>query len=178
MTPKTKTSFAFQQVLAFGQRITRLEEEVRAINADKAEVYREAKLNGYDVPALKVAIRKWIKTNDDPNAVQEQEAIVDLYLAALSGKDTTETAQDRTAVAANSVLEAPTRTRTNEHPEPTSQSAQEQEGEGTSPLSLSKPIQETVTEEVKQPEVVDDDLEVPNFLDRRKPAHGLSRVLP
>lgn len=71
---------AKDQLVAFVDRIERLEEELRGINDDKKEVYAEAKGNGFDVKILKrvVAIRR-----QDAGERAEQEAILDLYLKAL-----------------------------------------------------------------------------------------------
>ena len=65
---------------AFLERIERLEEEKRAIADDIKEVYAEAKGHGFDTKILRkvVSLRK-----KDANERQEEEAILDLYLAAL-----------------------------------------------------------------------------------------------
>lgn len=113
----TKTAFAIGEVVAIGQRITRLEGEITNLNADKAEIYREARGNGFDVKALKKAIKKWQRLQDDPQAEQEAAALEDLYLAALTGQDGAETAQDRISVAGNGLPKSPTRARTSDTPE-------------------------------------------------------------
>lgn len=68
------------QLRSLIHRIERLEEESKAINDDKAEVYSEAKANGYDTKIMKkvVALRR-----RDPNERKEEEAILDLYLQAV-----------------------------------------------------------------------------------------------
>ena len=57
-----------------------LEEEKRALSEDIKEVYAEAKGNGFDPKIMRqvVRIRKMDKSDR-----QEQEAMLDLYLAAL-----------------------------------------------------------------------------------------------
>lgn len=72
--------FVKEQLKAFVERIERLEEEKKALAADIKDVYSEAKVNGFDVKALRhiIALRKL-----DVNERQEQEAIVETYLAAL-----------------------------------------------------------------------------------------------
>jgi uncharacterized protein (UPF0335 family) len=62
------------------ERIERLEEEKKEVTAQIAEVYAEAKGNGFDVRILRkvVALRK--KSADDRS---EEEAMLDLYLQAL-----------------------------------------------------------------------------------------------
>ncbi|MBS7545090.1 DUF2312 domain-containing protein [Ancylobacter oerskovii] len=72
--------FAKEQLRSFVERIERMDEEIRALNADKRDIYAEAKGNGFDVKALKtiVAMRR-----QDADTRAEREAIVDLYLQAL-----------------------------------------------------------------------------------------------
>lgn len=71
---------ARDQIKAFVGRIERLEEEKATIAADIKDVYSEAKSNGLDTSILKkvISIRKM-----DADDRAEQEAILDLYLAAL-----------------------------------------------------------------------------------------------
>lgn len=73
-------SVAQDQIRAFVERIERLEEEKRGISDDLKEVYAEAKGNGFDTKVLRqvVKIRK-----QDRSERLEQEALLDLYLAAL-----------------------------------------------------------------------------------------------
>lgn len=68
------------QLQSVVERIERMEEEIKARNADKADIYQEAKGNGYDVKIIKkiVAIRR-----KDPAAVDEEETLLDLYKNAL-----------------------------------------------------------------------------------------------
>ncbi len=65
---------------AFVERIERLEEEKKALSDDIRDVFAEAKGNGFDVKALRTVIRLRKLDKDER---QEQEAIVDTYLAAL-----------------------------------------------------------------------------------------------
>jgi len=73
-------SVAQDQIRAFVERIERLDEELKAINDDKKEIYAEAKGNGFDVVALKQVIKL---RRQDANERMEREAIVELYMAAL-----------------------------------------------------------------------------------------------
>lgn len=73
-------SVAQDQIRAFVERIERLEEEKKAIADDLKEVYAEAKGNGFDTKVLRQVIR--IRKQDRAERL-EQEAILDLYLAAL-----------------------------------------------------------------------------------------------
>lgn len=62
------------------ERIEKLEEEIRDLNADKSDVFKEAKANGFDVAALRkiIAIRR-----QDPDKRAELDAVVETYMAAL-----------------------------------------------------------------------------------------------
>jgi len=73
-------SVAQDQLRAFVERIERMEEEKKAIADDIREIYAEAKGNGFDTKVLRqvVKIRK-----QDRSERLEQEALLDLYLAAL-----------------------------------------------------------------------------------------------
>jgi uncharacterized protein (UPF0335 family) len=80
-TPEdAKTSFAQGQLKSLVERIERLEEEKKAIAGDIKEVYAEAKGHGFDTKILRkvVSLRK-----KDAAERQEEEAVLDLYLAAL-----------------------------------------------------------------------------------------------
>jgi uncharacterized protein (UPF0335 family) len=67
-------------LLAFIERIERLEEEKKALTSDIKDVYGEAKVNGFDVKIMRkiVSIRK-----QDRDSRIEEETVLDLYLAAL-----------------------------------------------------------------------------------------------
>ena len=73
-------SVAQDQLRAFVERIERMEEEKKAIADDIKEIYAEAKGNGFDTKVLRqiVRIRK-----QDASERMEQEALLDLYMAAL-----------------------------------------------------------------------------------------------
>lgn len=68
------------QLRAFIERIERLDEDSRALNDDRKEVYAEAKGNGFDTKAIKTLVR--LRRMDQAQR-QEEEAILDLYKAAL-----------------------------------------------------------------------------------------------
>ncbi len=72
--------FAANQLRSIVERIERLEEEKQALADDIREVYAEAKANGFDTRTLRrvVSLRK-----QDVAERQEQEALLDLYMAAL-----------------------------------------------------------------------------------------------
>lgn len=62
------------------ERVERLEEDKAAIHSDIKEVYAEAKANGFDPRIMRqvVRIRKM-----DPADREEQQALLDTYMAAL-----------------------------------------------------------------------------------------------
>ncbi|GAB5510282.1 MAG: DUF2312 domain-containing protein [Hyphomicrobiales bacterium] len=76
------SSVAAGQLRSVIERIERLEEEKKAISDDIKDVYGEAKSNGYDTKVLRQVVR--IRKQDQAER-QEQEALLDLYLAALGG---------------------------------------------------------------------------------------------
>lgn len=65
---------------AFVERIERMEEEIKALNDDKRDIYGEAKSMGFDVAILKkvVAYRR-----QDRDKRIEHQTILELYLHAL-----------------------------------------------------------------------------------------------
>lgn len=68
------------QLRAFIERIERLAEEKKTIADDIKDVFAEAKGTGFDTKAMRQIIRDRKK---DPVERQEEEAILDLYKAAL-----------------------------------------------------------------------------------------------
>ena len=77
---ETTQTVAAGQLRAFIERIERLEEEKKTIADDIKEVYAEAKGTGFDTKAVRTIIRLRKK---DQAELQEEEAIIDLYKAAL-----------------------------------------------------------------------------------------------
>lgn len=73
-------SVAADQLRAFVERIEHEEAFIADHNANKSEIYKEAKGAGYDVKVIRkvVSLRK-----RDYAERQEEEAILDLYLRAL-----------------------------------------------------------------------------------------------
>lgn len=68
------------QIRALIERIERVEEEIASLNADKSEIYKEAKGSGFDAKVLRAIVADRRK---DPAAVAEFEALYDLYMANL-----------------------------------------------------------------------------------------------
>ncbi len=71
---------AGERLRSFIQRIERLEEEKKTISDDVREVYAEAKSTGFDPKIMRQVIKlRKMETADR----QEQEALLETYLAAL-----------------------------------------------------------------------------------------------
>ncbi|MGZ3275769.1 MAG: nucleoid-associated protein GapR [Caulobacteraceae bacterium] len=64
------------------ERVERLEEEKAGIANDITEVFAEAKGEGFDVKILRKVVRL---RKQDKAKRQEEEALLDLYLAAIGG---------------------------------------------------------------------------------------------
>lgn len=67
------------QLRAFVDRIENIEGEIKDRNADKAEIYKEARAEGWDVKALKSVVAR----RRDPAATAEIDAMIDLYESRL-----------------------------------------------------------------------------------------------
>lgn len=68
------------QLKSFIERVERLQEEIDALNADKAEVFAEAKGTGFDTKIMKQIIKIRRMDKDD---LDEQETLLDVYKRAL-----------------------------------------------------------------------------------------------
>lgn len=77
---ESANTVAAGQLRAFIERIERLEEEKVTIADDIKEVFAEAKGTGFDTKAMRTIIRLRKK---DPAELAEEEAMLDLYKAAL-----------------------------------------------------------------------------------------------
>lgn len=69
------------QLAQFIERIERIEEEMAACKADRDEIMKEAKGEGYDPKILKAIVASRKK---DQNALNEARALFETYMAALS----------------------------------------------------------------------------------------------
>jgi len=79
-SPDVLTSAAQGRLRTIVERLERLQDDVKAVQADMKEVFAEAKGEGYDVKILRKVLR--IRGMDTAKR-QEEEAILDLYLTAL-----------------------------------------------------------------------------------------------
>jgi uncharacterized protein (UPF0335 family) len=80
ITNETAQTVAAGQLRAFIERVERLEEDKKAIADDIKEVFAEMKGTGFDTKAVRTLIR--LRKKDQAER-QEEEAILDLYKAAL-----------------------------------------------------------------------------------------------
>ena len=65
---------------SFVERIERIEEDLKAMNDDKKDVFAEAKGEGFDVKILKEVIRLRKQDQDERD---ERDALLDTYLRAV-----------------------------------------------------------------------------------------------
>lgn len=63
-------------------RVERLEDEIKALQDDKKDVWAEAKSRGFDVKALKEVARRRKAKKANPQAYAETQAVLDTYLVA------------------------------------------------------------------------------------------------
>lgn len=80
MPDATPGGIAVDRLRSFIERIERLEEDKAAITADIRDVFAEAKGEGFDVKILRQVLKL---RRMDRNDRQEQQELVDLYMAAL-----------------------------------------------------------------------------------------------
>lgn len=72
---------ATQELKSFINRIERLEEDKKTVQEDIKEVYAEAKGFGFDVKIIRKIIAK---RKIEPHILEEEEALLDIYLKALA----------------------------------------------------------------------------------------------
>jgi uncharacterized protein (UPF0335 family) len=65
-----------EQLKSIISRVEAVEIEIKESQSDRADIYKEASSNGFDVPALKAIIRA---RREDPAKRQAREAMIDLY---------------------------------------------------------------------------------------------------
>lgn len=79
-TPGSVDQVTAERLRAFVERIERLEEEKKEVAEQIKEVFAELKADGFDSKAIRAIVRR---RKQDPDAVAEEEAVLDLYLTAL-----------------------------------------------------------------------------------------------
>lgn len=71
---------AAKQLRLFIERVERLDEEIKDLNSDKADVFAEMKANGYDTKTVKTIIKL---RKMDSHARQEAAALLETYARAV-----------------------------------------------------------------------------------------------
>lgn len=71
---------AREQLKSYIERVERLEEEIKGLQSDRGDIYKEAGGNGFDVPALKAIVRA---RREDPEKRREREEQIELYRSTL-----------------------------------------------------------------------------------------------
>ncbi|MBO9377892.1 DUF2312 domain-containing protein [Sphingomonas histidinilytica] len=79
-TTEDKGSIAAQELRLFVERVERLREEIKGLNDDVSEVYKEMKGRGYDIKIVKklLTIRQKKKGEHE-----EESLILETYMSAL-----------------------------------------------------------------------------------------------
>ncbi len=75
---------AGDRIRSFIERVEHIEEEIKALNEAKKEIFLEAKSDGFDVKVLKDIIRLRKQDKDERD---EHESLLDLYLRAMESSD-------------------------------------------------------------------------------------------
>lgn len=75
---------AGDRIRSLVERIEHVEEEIKALNEGKKEIFAEAKGDGFDVKVLKEIIRLRKQDKDERD---EHESLLDLYLRAMETPD-------------------------------------------------------------------------------------------
>jgi uncharacterized protein (UPF0335 family) len=77
---------AGDRILSIVERIEQIDEEVKALNEGKKEVFAEAKGAGFDVKVLREILRIRKQDKDERD---EQDSLLDLYMRAMSKAEST-----------------------------------------------------------------------------------------
>ena len=68
------------RICSFVERVERIDEEIKALNEGKKEVFAEAKGEGFDARVLREILRLRKQDKEDRD---EQDSLLDLYLRAM-----------------------------------------------------------------------------------------------
>ena len=72
------------RICSFIECVEHIDEEIKALNEGKKEVFAEAKGEGFDVKVLKEILRLRKQNKDERN---EQDSLLDLYLRAMDSAE-------------------------------------------------------------------------------------------
>jgi uncharacterized protein (UPF0335 family) len=75
------------RICSFIERLEHIDEEIKALNEGKKEVFAEAKGEGFDVKILKEILRLRKQDKDERD---EQDSLLDLYLKAMESADSSQ----------------------------------------------------------------------------------------
>jgi uncharacterized protein (UPF0335 family) len=68
------------RICSFIERVEHIDEEIKALNEGKKDIFSEAKGEGFDVKVLREILRL---RNQDKEERDEQDSLLDLYLRAM-----------------------------------------------------------------------------------------------
>ncbi len=71
---------AGDRIRSFIDRVEHIEDELKALNEGKKEIFAEAKGEGFDVKVLKEILKL---RKQDQNERDEHESLLDLYMSAM-----------------------------------------------------------------------------------------------
>jgi uncharacterized protein (UPF0335 family) len=74
------TGIPGDRIRSFIERVEHIDDEIKALNESKKEVFAEAKGEGFDVKVLREILRLRKQDKDERD---EQESLLDLYLRAM-----------------------------------------------------------------------------------------------
>jgi uncharacterized protein (UPF0335 family) len=77
------------QLRSLVSRVERLDEDAEAINADRAEVFKEAKGEGWNVKAIKAVLAERRARRKNPTEFAALRSEIDIYRAQLGMEDAT-----------------------------------------------------------------------------------------
>ena len=77
-------SIAGDRIRSIVERIEHIEEEIKALNEGKREIFLEAKGEGFDVKVIKEILRLRKQDKDERD---EHESLLDLYLSAMESSE-------------------------------------------------------------------------------------------
>ncbi len=75
---------AGERIRSIVERIEHIEEEIKALNEGKKEIFLEAKGEGFDVKVIKEILRLRKQDKDERD---EYESLLDLYLSAMESSE-------------------------------------------------------------------------------------------
>ncbi|QGM47281.1 DUF2312 domain-containing protein [Methylocystis heyeri] len=84
MADTDTVGIAGDRIRSLIERVEHIEEEIKALNEAKKEIFAEAKGDGFDVKVLKEIIRLRKQDKDERD---EHESLLDLYLRAMEAPD-------------------------------------------------------------------------------------------